>query len=212
MKQSGHEAAAQLAKGLNVSYEAVRKELAEMERAGLVSSRLEKSKRGRPSRKWQFTVFGEHLFPKDYDSILGSLLRILTGPSHSKAAVTVLEDLAMEKAEAMLALAKETGESDAILSLYGAADEYISVTTGPGRTEVTEKNCPILSIAREFPVVCSVSTNALSKTFGKRVVRTSKFQEGHGCCTFAVTEETYDGTFRIEDSAPTIPTIQPKDD
>lgn len=201
MKQNDESTATQLAKLLKVSYEAVRKELSEMERAGLVQSTVKSAVRGRPFRKWRFTVAGEHLFPKDYDSVLGLVLKALTEPKHAETAASVLEKLALDKADALIGLSETTGDLGAVLSLYGQEDEFISVAQHGERVEITERNCPILNIARDFPMVCSVSTNALSKTLGNRVERSHKFQQGHGRCTFVVTAEKYDGEFRQESAA-----------
>lgn len=198
MKKQGKNTAQQLSSALQISYEAVRRELAEMQEQGLVHSALEQAPRGRPSRRWSFTDEGEHLFPKDYDSALGDLMDALSGPKLKGTAFTMLEQIANTKAEKLSALRTMRDESTAVLSLYGSEDEFISLEERDGRIVVIERNCPLLKIARSHPMLCSVSTNALAKTFGRKVVRSEKFQNGDGRCVFVVLDDLYDN-FQLED-------------
>lgn len=198
IKKQGKNTAQQLSSALQISYEAVRRELAAMQDQGLVYSELEQSSRGRPTRSWSFTDEGEHLFPKDYDSALGDLLDALSGPKLKATTFAILEQIANTKAEKLNALRTIRDESTAVLSLYGSEDQYISIEEHDGRTVVIERNCPLLKIARSHPMLCSVSTNALAKTFGRKVVRSEKFQNGDGRCMFVVLDDAYEN-FQLEE-------------
>lgn len=198
MKQQGVNPAQQLASALQISYEAVRRELAAMQEQGLVDSALEQSPRGRPTRRWSFTDEGEHLFPKDYDSALSVLMDTLSGPKLKATTFEILEQISSTKAEKLIASGAIRDESTAVLELYGSDDQYISLEEHDGRTVVIERNCPLLKIARSHPMLCSVSTNALAKTFGRKVVRTEKFQNGDGRCMFVVLDDHYEH-FQLEE-------------
>lgn len=198
MKLDDVRSAFELANFLGVSYEAVRRELCSMRKAGLVMPEIDKSKRGRPFRRWHFTVEGEHLFPKNYDSVLGEILDVLSEPESVKTAHKLLEQLAMKKADEILARAKNSDLKTAIMTIYGEKDDYISVEVLDGNSVIVEKNCPILKIAKEHPIICSVSTNAISKSLGQQVIRSEKFQSGHGRCVFVAVDSPYSETFVLE--------------
>lgn len=198
MKLDNVQTAVKLSEFLEISYEAVRRELGVMKKAGLVLSETDKTKRGRPFRRWRFTVEGEHLFPKAYDSVLGGLLEELSKPSAEDTALKVLEQLSQNKSAEILATAENSSTAAALRSLYGEEDGYISVEVVDGNIVIIEKNCPILRIARNHPMICSVSTNAISRALGKRIVRSEKFQDGHGRCVFVASNTPYDDSFVLE--------------
>ncbi len=198
MKKKEKNTAQELSSALKISYEAVRRELASMQEQGLVHSTVEQAPRGRPTRRWRFTDEGEHLFPKDYDSVLGELLEALSAPKLKATAGAMLSEIASGKAERLGALSKFQDVPTAALILYGTEDDYISLEERDGRTVIIERNCPLLKIARSHPMVCSVSTNALAKTFGRAVVRSERFQNGDGRCVFVVMDEPYEN-FQLEE-------------
>lgn len=197
IKKLGKNTAQDLAGALGISYEAVRKELAGMESQSLIQSYIEKPRRGRPFRRWRFTDEGEHLFPKDYDSVLGELLGALSGTKLKGTLEILLAEIAASKAHHLDSVARSADSTTAALNLYGADDEFISVQEMDGRTVIIENNCPLLKIARTHPMICSISTNTLAKTFGKKVVRVEKFQNNDGRCVFVVMDEQYEG-FQLE--------------
>lgn len=195
--------AVELSKFLDVSYEAVRRELGLMGKAGLVKSETNRSKRGRPHRRWQFTDDGEHLFPKAYDSVLREILDQLSEPESKKTALGLLSKLADKKSSDILTGANGSTIETALASLYGESDDYISVEVSDGKSTIIERNCPILRIAKDHPMICSVSTNAISKALSRRIVRSEKFQSGHGRCVFVEASTPYDNSFVLESDSDT---------
>lgn len=198
MKLAEIDTAVELSEFLDVSYEAVRRELGLMSKSGLVIATTKKSKRGRPFRKWQFTDEGEHLFPKAYDSVFGDVLSQLTKPGSTETARTVLAKLAEKKSAEILGRGRETSMDDALRTLYGEFDEYISIEVNKEKITIVEKNCPILRIAKDYPIICSMSTNAISKTLDRRIVRSETFQGGDGRCVFVDANVPYDNLFVLE--------------
>ncbi len=67
-----------LAKQLDINISAVRSHLDVLEIAGLLSSRHEHAKRGRPKRLYSLTPLAHKLFPQRTGQIMSTLLRALT--------------------------------------------------------------------------------------------------------------------------------------
>lgn len=198
IKMDGIDTASGLAKILGVSYEAIRQELNLMSKFELIEAFEGTSEGGRPSRKWAFTVQGEHLFPKEYDTVLDAILIALMDQKSKKNLKKLLQQLSSTKASNILNKSQANGLPAALKGLYRDSDPFIEIKTINNGATIIEKNCPILRVALKYPAICSVTTNALSKTFGKQVIRTKKFQNGDSQCVFVTTDKRYQSDFIFE--------------
>ena len=97
----------------------------------------------------------------------------------------------------------------ALKSWYFDDDPYMDIETSGGSYRLKERNCPYLNTAMRRPMLCSISTNALSRLLGFRVVREEKFQNGDGRCVFRVLEDQPidpdSWEFRLEDDVIPLP-------
>jgi len=53
-----------------------------------------------------------------------------------------------------------------------------------------ERNCPFLDVAMARPLLCSSTVTTLTRILGREVVREERFQDGHGCCSFRIYEDS----------------------
>lgn len=195
--------AGSISTSLGITYEAVRQELSQMHDRGEVAvvEPQESGKRGRPSRIWKLTPAGEHLFPKSYAKFLADLSLAIES-NGVKSSIGLLEhmvDSKLENLEGQLQSANSIeGKLRVLTRLYDDEDEYISVKSEGGEFFLEERNCPILNIASQHSWVCSVSTNLISKATGRKVQRTSKFQNGDGKCVFQIIDEASSEVFELE--------------
>src|SRR4051794_36784179 len=71
LKRQGPSTIAQLAYQLQLTGEAVRQQLLQLQREGWIESRVargdERGRTGRPATRYNLTEAGDHLFPKSYD-------------------------------------------------------------------------------------------------------------------------------------------------
>src|SRR4051795_8146116 len=71
LKRQGPSTIAQLAYQLQLTGEAVRQQLLQLQREGWIESRVargnERGRTGRPATRYNLTEAGDHLFPKNYD-------------------------------------------------------------------------------------------------------------------------------------------------
>src|SRR5260370_11300602 len=79
LKQHGSATIALLADALQLTGEAVRQQLLQLQRDGWIEAKidrslLDRSRTGRPATTYSLTEAGDHLFPKNYDSLNVALL------------------------------------------------------------------------------------------------------------------------------------------
>lgn len=191
-KQHGPSTIAELAERLEMSGEAIRQQLVQLQREGWVEAiveRAEASAAGRPPARFRLTESGDHLFPKNYDALAVMLLDAVAGELGKAAFEKVLAAIAdgrvrdWEPRMHGLTLGERV---HALKAVYGAGDPYMVVEKVRGGFRLIERNCPFLNIAMQRPALCSVTVSALSRLLGVRVVREERFQHGHGRCVFRV--------------------------
>ena len=190
LKQHGHATIARLAGELQLTGEAVRQQLLQLRREGLIeASETEHPRIGRPATSYCLTVKGDHLFPKQYDSLLVSLLDAIAAELGTDAAQRLLVRLAdeavkrVEPASRALPLEQRV---EAVRSFYSSDDSYMSIEPRADGFCLVERNCPFFNAAMQRPVICDVSVNAISRLLGVRVERERSFQNGDGCCSFRI--------------------------
>jgi len=191
-KQRGPSTIAELAERLEMSGEAIRQQLVQLQREGWVEAvveRAETSAAGRPPARFRLTASGDHLFPKNYDALAVMLLDAVAGelgkPAFEKVLAAIADGRVRDWEPRMrgLTLAERV---QALKAVYGTGDPYMEVEKVRGGFRLIERNCPFLNIALQRPALCSVTVSALSRLLGVRVVREERFQHGHGRCVFRV--------------------------
>lgn len=191
-KQRGPSTIAELAERLEMSGEAIRQQLVQLQREGWVEAiveRAEASAAGRPPARFRLTESGDHLFPKNYDALAVMLLDAVAGelgkPAFEKVLAAIADGRVRDWEPRMrgLTLAERV---QALKAVYGTGDPYMEVEKVRGGFRLIERNCPFLNIALQRPALCSVTVSALSRLLGVRVVREERFQHGHGRCVFRV--------------------------
>lgn len=191
----------ELAASLDITYEAVRQQIAELVRAGWVTTRrapapAEAAAAGRPgpkpgpaSRRYRLSVAAEHLFPKHYDELSVELVQHVLerfGGTGVAAILSRMTDARVARWAPLLEGLAFEEKLKALSSLYEDKDAYMQVEWKAGAPALIERNCPFFSVAQKHPAICSVSVNTLERLLGFKVVREQRFQAGHGRCVFRV--------------------------
>jgi predicted ArsR family transcriptional regulator len=193
LKRKGPATIAELADELDLTGEAVRQQLLQIQREGWVEPRInratERSKTGRPATTYRLTEAGDHLFPKHYDALNVAMMDAIVEELGDNAARRVLARVANEKV-AVTAAAFEglslPQRMQALKDWYLKGDPYMDIEETDGDYRLLERNCPFINTAMRRPSLCSVSVNALIQLLGVRVAREEKFQNGDGRCVFRI--------------------------
>ncbi|HKS26038.1 MAG TPA: winged helix-turn-helix transcriptional regulator [Thermoanaerobaculia bacterium] len=210
LKREGPTTIARLAAELELTGEAVRQQLLQLQREGWIEAKLaheqERGRTGRPATRYSLTEAGDHLFPKNYDLLNVAMLDAVSEELGSEAAVRVLRRVTDERvaaAEGQVRGLPLEERVNALKSLYFESDPYMDVEPASDGFYLVERNCPFYNTAMRRPILCNVSINALTRLLGVRVEREERFQNGDGRCVFHVhANEPVDAAawgFRIEE-------------
>ncbi|MBX3054605.1 MAG: DeoR family transcriptional regulator [Caldilineaceae bacterium] len=194
IKQQGESTTVAIAKHLNVTYEAVRQQLRQLESGQLVLShkqRDENQGKGRPTQYYTLSAAAEHLFPKAYDELAVELIDRLAatlGPEALREVLASFADANVREWEPHLQNKSLAERLEALKSIYFEDDAFMQVAIDSASDDIRliERNCPFLNVASRRPALCSVTVSTLSRLLGYRVVREKRFQDGDGRCVFRV--------------------------
>lgn len=193
LKRGGTATIAFLASELNLTGEAVRQQLLQLQREGwiepVISRGANRARTGRPATSYRLTDAGDHLFPKHYDALNVAMMDAIAEELGEDAAKRVLRRVAEEKValtEPSLRNLSLRERMQALKDWYLADDPYMDIDEVDGDFRLIERNCPFINTAMRRPALCSVSVNALIRLLGVRVAREEKFQNGDGRCIFRV--------------------------
>ena len=209
LKRRGPATIAQLADTLGLTGEAVRQQLLQLHRDGWVEARIERSderaRTGRPATIYRLSEAGDHLFPKNYDTLSVSMIDAVAEEIGEDALTRVLSRLADEKVTQFGAGLRGLTLAQKVTSLkswYFDDDPFMDIEEDGDSYLLVERNCPYLNTAMRRPIFCGISVNALSRVLGYKIVREERFQNGDGRCVFrVVTDQPVDpdsATFELE--------------
>ena len=193
LKQNGSATIAQLAEMLQLTGEAVRQQLLQLQRDGWIEARVDRApdrgRTGRPATTYKLTAAGDHLFPKEYDTLNVALLDAVGHELGPDAVTRVFRRLTEDKVAETEPALRDLSLQEKIAHLkswYLRDDPYMDIEEADGDFKLVERNCPVYNTAMQRPGLCSISVNALTRILGVRVRREERFQNGDGRCVFHI--------------------------
>jgi DeoR family suf operon transcriptional repressor len=192
LKRAGEARAEALAETLGVTVSAVRQQLEGLTAEGLVTHRLERRGRGRPTHLYRLERAAEPLFPKTYGGLTNELLGYI-----GDADPAMVDDLferrrlrRVEGARARLAavglgFAERVAELARILDDDGYLADFEALADGSFR--IVEHNCAVLDVAERYGQACSSEIAFLREVMpDARIDRMSHMIAGAHACAYAV--------------------------
>ncbi|MBB6452480.1 putative ArsR family transcriptional regulator [Salirhabdus euzebyi] len=180
-----------LTKHLSITDMAVRKHLIQMEKDGLILSKEVKQPMGRPIQVYSLSEKGELLFPKNYEGLSVEFLKDIE-ELHGEASIQQL----FEKREQRLTRQyvnrmHEKSPNERILEMAAIQNEkgYMAdvAQIDESTYELTEYNCPIMAVAKEYKVACKCETSMFKNVLQTdNIKRTTCKTEGNDHCKFII--------------------------
>lgn len=192
--REGEATAAQLARTLGVSVQAMRRHLRSLEDDGLVEASPSHEGPGRPSNRWRLTAQGQGRFPDGSENFALGLLHTLTENLPADTLELVLRQQAEQKAadyrrligsgplgqrlERLVDLRRKEG--------YVAECRRDDDPNSSGATPawvISEFHCSVVRIAEKYPVVCDQELRLIRHTFPDCAVERVhwRLEGGHSC-------------------------------
>ena len=178
LKRCGPQTAQDLAAQLEVTVPAARRHLGDLLDHGLIETRVEKpGGRGRPQHVYRLTERGEAAFPKTYATLCVDVLRHLQDLYGQDAVLKVFE----ARNEQVAGPLKD--ELDAL-----GFDAVLEETLEDGQVvwTITQRNCPSLTVARQFPELCMAELTFMAHLTGLPVTRDARIVTGQPYCRYRV--------------------------
>ncbi len=157
----------ELAQTLVLTDNAVRAQIAALERDGLVEQRGVRRGASKPAYAYDLTPEAEQLFPKAYGPMLAHLLAVLTERFGSEVVDDLLRAvghrIAHDHATASVSLESRLDAAVTLLNGLGGLAEY----------EINERtitiqgySCPLAAIAADYPDICTLAETLVSDITG----------------------------------------------
>ncbi len=180
----------ELAEALGVSKQSVRKHLEVLERDGYVRHAPERGERGRPLHVYRLTLKAEELFPKRYDVLAKSILRQV-GAVWGERGLTAVFCGCAEELTSSLQPHLEGLDFDARVRklaelLVARGYEAEVEKLDDGSFLLTEWNCPVSEIARDYRQMCDKELSAYRQLLKTEVFRESRIAGGATRCAYRV--------------------------
>lgn len=176
---------------LQITHMAVRKHLTILEKDGLIQSELVKQPMGRPIQSFTLAEKAEHFFPKSYEGISIDLLhdvKELYGDDSVQQLFNKREERLTKEYISRMSDKNPSEKMKEMVEIQNEKGYMADLAKVDDHTfEITEYNCPILEVAKEFKVACRCETEMLKNVLGTNTVnRTCCRTEGDNYCKFLV--------------------------
>lgn len=178
-----------LAEEFRLTPTGVRQHLAVLERDGLVASREERGKVGRPAHVYALTEKGEGRYPKGYDM----LANLLMDEVRSVAGTDALQRILRRVSDRMAGQYKDRTEGKTLAERVEVAGEIlrengcvVSCEERGGEFFINQCTCPYPSIARRNTAVCALEVNFVRRVTGGDAHLVATVLRGDPACVYRV--------------------------
>lgn len=189
LKRAHRLTAKELAGKLDISLNAVRHHLKELEADSLVEYERQHRGVGAPAFAYRLSMTGQALFPRRYETTLTELLDYVVSREGRASAVAVLEaryqTLAL-RLQNQLAGATPTERMAAVAQLLSDEGYMAEGVASAGTGTLIEHNCAIQAVAERFPEICAAEARFLAAVLGAEVDRHEHILSGCSACEYRV--------------------------
>jgi predicted ArsR family transcriptional regulator len=195
LKTKGPQAAAQIAKRLNVTAMAVRQHLYTLRENGLVTYADEHRKVGRPARIWRITDKAHARFPDSHAELTVEMLAIIRATFGERGIDRIVAERTRLQADAYGERLRAAGKSLEArvhaLAKIRAEQGYMAEASRArdGSFMLIENHCPICAAASTCQGLCREELNLFSMLLGEgvSVERTDQILAGARRCAYRIT-------------------------
>jgi predicted ArsR family transcriptional regulator len=194
LRRRGALTAAELSAELGVGAVGVRQHLAMLERDGLVRISGVRRGIGRPSHLYALTDAADAHFPRRYDRLALEALAVVQATGGATAVDQVFANRAAQlerQYQARLAGRSRAEQVIALAELLTEQGYMCEWRANPdGSFVLTEHNCPVDCVARDYPQACAHELRLYERILGGSIIREETIAGGGQCCRYHIAAET----------------------
>jgi DeoR family suf operon transcriptional repressor len=194
--KTGQASAQDLADALEISPQAIRRHLKDLETEGLIIHRQVQAGMGRPQHVYELSQEGRDRFPSRYGEFAVDFLDTLTETLGYEQASSVLRKHWERKAKEYRERLSEGSLRDRVAKLVelrkaeGYMAEWYPVQESDCQFILTEHNCAISHVASSFPSVCGHELEMFAAALQNcKVERTHWIVNGEHRCGYLIKEQ-----------------------
>lgn len=194
--------AKELANVFDVSANAIRRHLKELEAAALVEYARENRGSGAPAYAFSLSEDGEALFPTRYSEVLNDVLGLVARGGGREAVKEIFAERFRGQAQHIrseMPDATVEQKAKAIAGLLSEQGFMAAVENTQGALTLAKHHCPIRTVAEAFPEICAAEVDFLREVLQTDVKRDSRITEGCNSCQYSI---SLAGKTHMLDSAP----------
>jgi len=189
LKKSQPVTAKELAGVFEVSANAIRRHLKELEAEGLVQYTRENRGTGAPTFAFSLSENGEALFPTQYGEVLADVLELVARNGGRQAVREMFAERFREQADRIRAELPEASlekKVEAVAALLSDQGFMAAWSNGQGTLTLAEHNCSVRSAAEQFPEICAAEADFLREVLQADVKRNTYIPEGCNACQYSI--------------------------
>jgi predicted ArsR family transcriptional regulator len=189
-----------IAAELDISVNAARQYLVNLEKEGLVLRSQRKSVTGRPAMAYALHESALETFPKQYVDFAVKMLTQIRDRFGVKLTQDVLEDVGKQIAEEVAPfikedLGKELNEAtlgervEAVTHILRDYGKFPTLVETDDSYDIQNFNCLVYGIVKQDPLVCKVDETIMSELIGKKCEKVKCIRDGDECCLYSVKKD-----------------------
>jgi DeoR family suf operon transcriptional repressor len=193
LKKSQPATARELATVFDVTANAIRRHLKELEAEGLVEYYREHRGSGAPTYAFRLSQDGEGLFPTRYGEVLNEVLGLVARGGGRSVVKEIFAERFREHARRIrseMPHATVEEKLEAVVAMLSDQGFMAAWHNNHGALTLAQHNCAIRAVAEEFPEICAAETEFLRDVLGTEVTRNSHITEGCNACQYDIRAET----------------------
>lgn len=173
----------ELAQALDLTDNAVRAQLAALERDGLVQQSGSRRSSSKPASVYTLTEASEELFSKAYGPVLRQLLEELTGRMPAEEVEALLRSTGRRlAAQWPLPRGELHTQVEAAVSVLNALGGLIELERRNGTYHIQGYSCPLAAVVPGHPEICRRAASLLTELVGVPVQECCNGSEATQCC------------------------------
>jgi len=189
LKKSQPVTAKELAGVFDVSANAIRRHLKELEAEGLVRYARENRGTGAPTYAFSLSDNGEALFPTQYGEVLADVLELVARNGGRQAIREMFAERFREQADRIRAELPEASleqKVEAVATFLSDQGFMAAWSNGQDSLTLAEHNCSVRSAAEQFPEICAAEAEFLREVLQADVKRNTYIPEGCNACQYSI--------------------------
>lgn len=191
LQKEGRGTVRELGELLGLTSTGIRQHLTVLERDGLVDSREERGRVGRPTLVYSLTDKADALFPKAYDTLANLLLEEIRDREGNEKLQLILQNVARRLAAPYTArvegrsLNERVEETTQIIEEQGCLVDF---TEKDGEFLINEYTCPFPKTAEQDRAVCALHVEFVRILSGGETKLVRSLMRGERSCTYRIKE------------------------